>query len=77
MSADTIDFDDNDVAWVGDLRVVREDDTCPECGSNITYHPEHIIPENLIQCFNCQYVRGRRWREMQLTDYTEETANHD
>jgi len=71
-----MDFNDNGVAWVENdkLRVVREDEPCRNCGSHVTYHPDHITPSHLIQCYNCQFTRGRRYWDKKITDYTEGNA---
>lgn len=72
--ATELDFNESGVAWVedGKLRIIREDDPCRNCGCRLTYHPDHITPSNLIQCYNCQFTRGRRWRDMSLSDFKED-----
>ena len=42
-------------AEAGDWKIVRAAIECRHCGSNVFYHPEHIVPANLVQCFNCQH----------------------
>ena len=56
--------DDEHVATVGDWTVMRAGFECPECGSNVFFHPESIVPRNTVDCFNCRWAPfGLVWWE--------------
>lgn len=46
---------DEHVAEVGDLTVMRASVECPQCGSEVFLHPESILPNNSVYCYNCSY----------------------
>lgn len=47
--------EDEHVAEVGDLTVMRAGIECPRCGSNVFLHPESVVPCNTVLCFECSY----------------------
>jgi DNA-directed RNA polymerase subunit RPC12/RpoP len=65
--------DDEYVFEQNDMTAMKAGVECPNCGSDVFYHPRSIVPHNTVQCFNCQHTAwGYAWWETRrLDDYAE------
>ena len=63
-------FPEEHSAHIGNWKVLRSTWACQQCGSEIYYHPETIVPHNCVSCFNCSYapIGITWWEDARLSD---------